>query len=49
MEERTGWSEMGEEQTVVLSEPLAELVGGGSNAKYVRDCFELHMGRKGAS
>jgi hypothetical protein len=44
-----GWSEIGEEKQVVLSEPLAELVGGGRNAKYVRDCFELHLGRKGAS
>ena len=43
-----GWSEIGEEKQVVLSEPLAELVGGGRNAKYVKECFELHMGRKGA-
>lgn len=32
---------------LVLSEPLAELVGGGKNAKYVRDCLEVYLARKG--
>ena len=27
--------------------PEAELVGGGNNAKYARDCMELFLGGKG--
>eukprot|EP00877_Chromochloris_zofingiensis_P013649 jgi/Chrzof1/8538/Cz03g14240.t1 len=31
----------------VQCEPLQELVGGGANAKYVRDCTELFLGGRG--
>lgn len=30
-----------------LSNPLGELVGEGSNSKYVKECTELHLGDKG--
>lgn len=31
---------------VVVSDPLAELVGGGRNAKYIKDCEEIYLGGK---
>ncbi len=31
----------------VISEPHLELVGGGQNAKYIKECIELHLGSKG--
>ncbi|KAG2435601.1 hypothetical protein HYH02_011893 [Chlamydomonas schloesseri] len=33
--------------TSVISEPHKELVGGGQNAKYIKECIELHLGSKG--
>ncbi|KXZ45792.1 hypothetical protein GPECTOR_50g586 [Gonium pectorale] len=32
---------------VVVSEPCKEIVGGGSNAKYIKECTELYLGNKG--
>lgn len=32
---------------VVFSEPCKELVGGGQNAKYLKECTELFLGGKG--
>lgn len=31
----------------VVSEPHKELVGGGENAIYIKECTELHLGSKG--
>ncbi|EFJ52944.1 hypothetical protein VOLCADRAFT_120248 [Volvox carteri f. nagariensis] len=32
---------------VVVSEPLRELVGGGENAKYIKECTEMYLCGKG--
>jgi hypothetical protein len=32
---------------VVISEPLRELVGGGENAKYIKECTEMFLSGKG--
>ncbi|GFR43310.1 hypothetical protein Agub_g4377 [Astrephomene gubernaculifera] len=32
---------------VIVSEPHKELVGGGDNAKYVKECTEMYLGGKG--
>ncbi|WIA28063.1 hypothetical protein OEZ86_010648 [Tetradesmus obliquus] len=35
------------QQMRVVSQPLAEVVGHGANAKHVKDCTELYLGGKG--
>mmetsp|Transcript_13357 Transcript_13357/g.46215 ORF Transcript_13357/g.46215 Transcript_13357/m.46215 type:complete len:342 (+) Transcript_13357:94-1119(+) len=37
----------GEEPVRSESHPLGEIVGEGRNAKYVKECTELHLGNKG--
>ena len=35
------------DSTKTVSEPHKEIVGEGKNAKYVKDCTELHLGKRG--